>query len=428
MTVNTLLKKKVDIIIFIEHKDREMQISKYLKKKLEENNYSVIIASLHFHAHIILFQYEIKTIVTPYIGFGKSSISNLFFKVHGLNINYINMNYEQFLFPFAGKFKIPKTEPAKKYQINFAWGDHFKEYLTDSGASKKNIYITGRPYAKIIKELNLNKNKIKIDLANDYNLNPNKKWVFIALTDPLSFLDDKTLDKIVEAGADKKGMYFQVDHDRDSIVKLCKILSDLDKIKNISEFEFILRPHPSISSDSYIELFQKNNLKIPKSLKIIKGDTAPNWLVSSDVLITNYSTLIIDAYNCNKKILTFNHDFKKFNYLWWVKYSNNIFYNLSELETFLNKDYKKLNEKLSNYYIANINSINESSKVISHYTNSTFKHSNPSFLKLINEFILLKSIIGSMVRNFIIKNLKNPFNIIKEGLEMDYFDFKKINK
>ena len=80
------------------------------------------------------------------------------------------------------------------------------------------------------------------------------------------------------------------------------------------------------------------------------------------------------------------------------------------------------------YNIANIDSIYESSKVISHYTNLTFKYSNPSFFKLINEFILLKSILGSIVRNFIIKNLKNPFNIIKEGLQMDYFNFRKINK
>jgi len=426
--MNISVKNKIDVVIFIEHKDREMQISKYLKKKLEQENYSVIIASLHFHTHLILFQYEIKTIITPYIGFGKSSISNLFFKVHGLNINYINMNYEQFLFPFAGKFKVPKIEPAKKYQINFAWGDHFKEYLANSGASKNNIHVTGRPYAKIIKELNLIKNEIKIDLATKFNLDLNKKWVFIALTDPLSFLDDLTLDKIVKAGADREGMYVQVNHDRESIVKLCSVLSDLDKINNHENFEFILRPHPSISSNSYLDLFHKNNLKIPKCLRIIKGSSAPNWLVASDVLITNYSTLIIDAYNCNKKILTFNHDFKKFDYLWWVKFSNNIFYNLSELDHFLNEENQKLNKELSNHYIANLDSINESSRIISQYTKSVFKYSNPSFLKLINELFFVKSIWGTMIRNFIIKNLKNPFGIIKEGLAMDYFRFKNINK
>lgn len=426
--MNVSLKKKIDVVIFIEHKDREMQISKYLKKRLEQDNYSVIIASLHFHSHLILFQYEIKTIITPYIGFGKNSISSIFFEVHGLNINYINMNYEQFLFPFAGKFKIPKTETSKKHQINFTWGDHFKEYLANAGASKKNIHVTGRPYAKIIKELNLKKHEIKLNLATKFNLDSNKKWVFIALTDPLSFLDDVALEKIVKLGADKDGMYIQVDHDRESIVKLCSILSNLDKINNHEKFEFILRPHPSISRKSYLDLFDKNNLEIPKCLKFIKGDTAPNWLVASDTLITNYSTLIIDAYNCNKKILTFNHDFKKFDYLWWVKFSNNIFYNFSELDSFLNEDNQNIKKELSDYYISNLDSIDESSRVISRYTKSVLKHSNPSFLKLINELFFVKSIWGSMFRNFIIKNLKNPFGIIKEGLAMDYFSFKSTNK
>ena len=238
---------------------------------------------------------------------------------------------------------------------------------------KKNIHVTGRPYAKIIKELNLKKHEIKLNLATKFNLDSNKKWVFIALTDPLSFLDDVALEKIVKLGADKDGMYIQVDHDRESIVKLCSILSNLDKINNHEKFEFILRPHPSISRKSYLDLFDKNNLEIPKCLKFIKGDTAPNWLVASDTLITNYSTLIIDAYNCNKKILTFNHDFKKFDYLWWVKFSNNIFYNFSELDSFLNEDNQNIKKELSDYYISNLDSIDESSRVISRYTKSVLK-------------------------------------------------------
>jgi len=121
-----LERKKVDIVIFIEHKDRELQLSNYIKDKLEQENYSVIIASLIYHTHLILCKYKIKTIITPYIGFGKGAISDLFFKTHGLNINYINLNYEQFLFPFTGKFKIPKNNISKNHQINFAWGNHFK--------------------------------------------------------------------------------------------------------------------------------------------------------------------------------------------------------------------------------------------------------------------------------------------------------------
>ena len=110
------MKKNIDVVIFIEHKDRELQLSLELKKYLEKKH-SVMIASITYHSHFILLNYNIKTIVTPYKGFGKSSISNLFFKVHGLNINYINMNYEQFLFPFTGILKVPKTEPAKRHQI-----------------------------------------------------------------------------------------------------------------------------------------------------------------------------------------------------------------------------------------------------------------------------------------------------------------------
>lgn len=416
-----LERKKIDIVIFIEHKDRELQLSNYIKDKLEQENYSVIIASLIYHTHLILCQYEIKTIITPYIGFGKGSISDLFFKVHGLGINYININYEQFLFPFTGKFKIPKTVPAKKYQVNFAWGNHFKEYLTNSGASPENIYVTGRPYSQIIKNLNTKNDQIRLDLANEFNLNLNKKWVFIALTDGLAFLDDNKLNKIVEGGAEKEGMYFQVRHDRDSVTKLCEILSNLNKIDNHENFEFILRPHPSVASDKYLNIFSVNNLKIPQSLKIIKENSALNWLVASDVLITNYSTLIIDAYNINKKILVFNHDFKKFDYLWWVKFANNVFYKLFELNQFLNEVDVKLNIEVNHHYIKNIDSIKESSKIISLLTKSNVKYSKPSFLKIFYGPFREKRFWGIILRNFIVKYLNNSFGLIKEGIAVDYF-------
>lgn len=420
-----LERKKIDIVIFVEHKDRELQLSNYIKDKLEQENYSVIIASLIYHTHLILCQYEIKTIITPYIGFGRGAISDLFFKAHGLNINYINLNYEQFLFPFTGKFKIPKNNISKNHQINFAWGNHFKNYLVEAEAKLENIHITGRPYSEVIKKLEINKKLIKKELADTHNLDVHKHWVFIALTDGLALLDDNSLDKIVSKGVDREGMYTQVYHDRDTISKLCNILSNIPNLDNKDNYEFILRPHPSVSIDKYKSIFINNNLNIPVSLKLIKESSALNWLVSSEILITNYSTLIIDATVINKKTFVFNHNNKKFNYLWWTNFADENFKNFQEFNQCLKKSKKTKDLKADNFYIENINGVLESSKIISNYTQLKNKYSQANFINLLKIFISEKRVWGAVIRNIILTKFNNPFGVIKKSMSIDYF---KINK
>jgi surface carbohydrate biosynthesis protein len=418
------MKKDIDIVIFIEHKDRELQLSIELKKVLEKNH-SVIIASLIYHTHIILSKYNVKTIVTPFIGFGKGSISDLFYKVYGDKINYININYEQFLFPFTGEFKVPKTKASKEIQINLAWGKHFKEYLINAGAKEKNIFVTGRPYSQLIKKINNKEEQLKSKLSTKYGLNISKKWIFIALTDGLAFRSDESLNNLVAFGGQKDDMLAQVAHDRLTIDKLIKLLSKIDDVNVFEEFEFILRPHPSVSIDEYLKVFEKNKVKIPKKLKIIKGNTALDWLVSSEYLITNYSTLIIDANVINKKILVFNHD-DKFSYLWWVKFANGFFYNLSEIEELLNLKKIDTIQNFDDYYIENKNGVLESAKIINLKTDR-INYSRFNNFTVFKKVFFKKRFLAIIYRYTLMSLFKNPFNLIKKGLAVDYFNINDIN-
>ena len=62
---------KVDAIIFIEHVPRELYISELIKNKLQQYGLKVIIASMSYHKHKVLLNYKPKSIITPFIGFGK---------------------------------------------------------------------------------------------------------------------------------------------------------------------------------------------------------------------------------------------------------------------------------------------------------------------------------------------------------------------
>ena len=278
---------QVDSIIFIEHVPRELYISKLLKAKLEKQGLKIIIASMSYHRHKVLLNYKTKSIITPFIGFGKNSISDIFYKIYGDNILYFNLNYEQFLFPFTGKFKQPKTKIAKQKQINFCWGNHFKKYLKEAGVIEENLVVSGRPYSEAILMQKDKSYEIKKDICLKYNLNIKKKIVFIALTDSLAFYTDEKIKKIVAFGGSLKDILIQKDHDQKTIQKLIKIFKILEKNNKFLSYQFILKPHPTVSIKMYNDLFKENNLLLPKNILLVQNEDPIKILLASDFLLTN---------------------------------------------------------------------------------------------------------------------------------------------
>ena len=81
--------------------------------------------------------------------------------IYGKKIEYINLNYEQFISSWKGSYKTPSNENCIKYQKQFVWGEYFKNVLTKGGIPKENISVTGRPLSQLIEENYINKSKKK---------------------------------------------------------------------------------------------------------------------------------------------------------------------------------------------------------------------------------------------------------------------------
>jgi surface carbohydrate biosynthesis protein len=403
-------KYEYDIVLFIEHVDREMEVALSLKEKLD-SNHKVLIVSLIFHLHLVLLHYKIKTIVTPFVGFGLGSVSNLFFKVHNKNINFINLNFEQFLAPFNLNYKMPRTTFSKNFQIHIAWGHYFKQQLIKYGVNEKNIYITGRPYDQIIQKKAILNNKIA-----------NKKCViFIALTDGLAFLNKRQYIEMKNLSDNPKLFEDFVKHDIETVNKIAKLINKL----NLDENDVIIRPHPSVPIDVYLNLFKGYNFK--DKIIITKSYDALYWLNKCDILITNYSTLIVDARRLNKKIFLFNRN-KNFDFLWWQNFSNG---EINENNELVELEYNKselniINNKL-NFYISEMDAIEETSNLISKVTNSSKNYSKGDFFKKISLFFNFR-FLKIILNYYFMKYFNNIFNFVPKGSIIDYFIPKMNNE
>ena len=131
--------KKLDILFFIEHKDRELYIARSVCKEIIEKNekISIRIVSLIFHALISIVLYRPKVVVTPSPAFGWGSVSRLFHFVYGDKIKFINLNYEQYVGEWESTLKLQWHHISKTKQYQISWHKDFMKKMISMGVSKK---------------------------------------------------------------------------------------------------------------------------------------------------------------------------------------------------------------------------------------------------------------------------------------------------
>lgn len=421
---------KIDVLFFIEHKDREMETAQEIILELKKtNNLKCIIASTVYHPVLAVLKYRPKIIITPSTAFGLGSPGWLFYQSFKDKPLFINLNYEQFISSWKGKYKSAKHEVSLNKQIQFTWGNYFQNFLIETRTKKENVIITGRPLFSILKKKYFGKN-FKKELANTCNLDYKKNWNFIALTDGLAFVKENKILNIVNSGANEKGLRAHIDHVKGTIKE---VLIWINSIKNLSNELFILRPHPSISISEYKKIILDYIGVMPSNLILSKDFTAQKWIVSSERFFTNYSTLTMDARVLEKEFYIFQPIGKlESEDYWWCNNGVNLstfndFKSLFNLKSHELAKYKTKQDILDFIDISKdginetIININKQILKINYYPKFSFYFFLKALLKA------PKRLFGSIIR-LIFMNFKNDyFSIVKKGIKVDYFNINKTN-
>jgi surface carbohydrate biosynthesis protein len=425
----------IDVLLFVEHKDRELEITCEIANLLENKyNLQVAIASLIYEPMSSVFKINSKVVVTPSTAFGNGSAAWIYNTVFGDQVTFVNMNYEQFISSWKGKYKVPSHEVSINKQKHFVWGNYFLQTLVDGRINKNNVYLTGRPLSTLIKEKYLNRKEIhRKEISQNLNLDIKKKWYFIALTDGLAFVGEEKIQFIAKNGGHEKGLRDHIDYVKKTIKEMIIWLDKFEKETLAEDYYFILRPHPSISSEQYEKLFNEIIGYIPKNIRILKDFSAYKWLEASDKYFTNYSTLALDAEILEKPFYVFKPILKDMGEdYWWCDsgielktYSDFLKSCKSEDEEFIN------NKVLNNSFIDfKLDGIMKSAEFINIFVQKYDKNSYPkvSYLKKLSPFFYnFRRTFGSFIRLFFIKNNLNLFNVLRAGNIVDYFTNEDID-
>ena len=418
--------KAIDVIYFVEHKDRELEVAKKVSESLvKEHNLEVVVTSLIFDSATSLFKYKPKVIVTPTPSLSPGSAGSMFYSLYGSSINLISLNYEQFLGSWESASKMIFNEVSKKHQQHLAWGKDFKSILQSNGIAKKNIHITGRPTGSLLRDFQVrNSSEIRNKIFKKFSFESNVELYFFALTDGIAFCTPQVIKSVATRGFSEQNMLDLADYIKETLRIMISWLNKLNGSLASNQY-LILRPHPSVSVSEYEKLIEEELGFIPTQLIITKEFNAQEWLILCKKYFTNYSTLLVDSDELNKEsfILDPLPQSKHQDNHWWCQGR----LRLLEYEDFENALFKPLSDKpyeveVAEAFNSKTDGISETAKIIAEYADSIASHFPLFYEVLAVIFSENKRPLGSMLRKLLmLSKIKVLQILVKKGIQYDYF-------
>lgn len=292
--------KSIDLIYFVEHLPRELDIACAVKAILElKTDLSIKIASIVHGIDNVLENYQPKVVVLPYcVAVHEAGLDKIVKRWP--QAQYINLAFEQVLGKAQKGLNSPKDSFAKEYVMHHAWGDFFSEYLQANGVPESHIAVNGNPsYALYREPYKRYYGNQRLELAQKFGLNPEKRWVFVPENYGWAFFKNHMIRARIRRGFDPEQAYQYRDFALQSLEVASKWWREIAQIDSL---ELIIRPRPAIPSESFVETVHEMAGDIPDRLHFIKHGTVREWILASDIVISNFSTTLLEAAVAQKPV------------------------------------------------------------------------------------------------------------------------------
>ena len=286
-------KRRADILLFIEHVARELDIAcavKYLIGK--RHGLDLEIASRYYDLPKTLKMYHAPpVVVVPYCRSVENVIIGEILLAWHRTI-FVDLAYEQVFQKINRAVKAPRDEFAQRYVIHLAWSESVADYLTAYGTARENIIINGNPVLELYRPPYNTYFCSREKLAETFGLNPGKRWVFIPENYGAAFYSEGRLRKYVRVGT--KGTEAQ-DYQDFALDSLQKVARWFKQAAEQGDAEIIVRPRPATPKAHFEQVCVEAAGQLPEQMHIIKEGTVREWILASDAVGSSYSTTLIEA-------------------------------------------------------------------------------------------------------------------------------------
>lgn len=284
----------IDFLIFYEVKNREFESIVLLRNKLVSLGYSVsYISFFQINDRKLIHKYKnnVKVAVMPSL-YHNNEIINIVYHVAGKVKNIVNLRWEQ-----VGTNDEERRNDSYMYPTGMAskafhccWGKIPEQMFLRAGISKDNLRITGPIHIDFLQEHFRKYFKTREELFFQYNINTDKPTLlFISSFVFATMTSNEVRSYIKQIGENKKvSVTKRVERDKHSYKEILKWLENYAKS---NECQVIYRPHPVENITDELK-----TLGSLPNFRIIGEENVKQWILCCDVILTWYSTSIVEAY------------------------------------------------------------------------------------------------------------------------------------
>ena len=293
----------VDVMFFVEHRDRELEVIAAVTRVLRERyRLSVAVASTLYSPVVSAAFIRPRVVVSTGIAPSKSEshgpefIHAIFNSVYGRSITYACMNWEQVLSPINKSFRPPRDHLTKTRVHHVSWGADYRNFLVSCGVKPTHIELTGKPSLALLRrKVDGDVASIRSYLADTTGLPLDKRWLFFPMTCHMGFFGEYHVRSRIGVGSEESTVLEHAAYVRRTINQIFRWLASLDDAPDARDFVIVLRPHPAIAIHQYEDRFRELVGQVPDCVRICKAGNAHEWLAASEACFTNFSSLALDG-------------------------------------------------------------------------------------------------------------------------------------
>jgi surface carbohydrate biosynthesis protein len=289
-------RQAVDVLIFVEHIARELESACLLQHYLQSvHGLSAQVSFSAYTAHAVLSRIMPRVVVLPHCRAQFNSSVTYWWD----NVPIVNLAWEQILSNVNKQANVPHDAFVRDHVKYFCWGQSHHDYLLECKVPRGNLSVVGSPNFTLLDERYRFLCRDRDQLAREFGLDAEKRWVFIPENYGWAFLQDDQVEKRVESGSYSRenALAYRSFQQRGLNI----FLDWLSLARDRSDVEIILRPRPSTPLERFVGACGD---RTGANVTITKDGTAREWLLASDVVLSNYSTVQVDAAVAGKP--TFN--------------------------------------------------------------------------------------------------------------------------
>jgi surface carbohydrate biosynthesis protein len=293
--------KPLDILILVEHADRELDVACLIRAIIEERapRLRVKIANFYTEAQTLIRNYSPRVVVTPFLYAIEDKIMRDYVAAWS-RATFFNMAWEQILYGSQQTLKRPRDAFTRDFVRHLAWSEWFARYLQSHGVMPERTHWLGHPLYDLYDEKFRSYFPDRKEIARAEGLDPDKRWVFFPENYRWAFLGDAKLQSMHAQGVDIADLEAQRTYCREALGASSKWLAS---IASRHDIEVILRPRPAVNSTQIREFVANAAGATPPNFRVIKSLSVREWIFASDIVVSSISTSLIEAAVAGKPIL-----------------------------------------------------------------------------------------------------------------------------